>query len=137
METSSSAISNASKKPIRWLNNLYFRIYSIITTNFALEFKKHPIMMKKIRNTVNVVLSAIIVALGFGSCGVSQKTYNEAMQEIERLNKENASLNQEVQSLRQQMDAVKEYQRPFRLRHMRTRIIRIPSWLPESSTLVR
>lgn len=68
-------------------------------------------MMKKIRNTVNVVLSAIIVALGFGSCGVSQKTYNEAMQEIERLNKENASLNQEVQSLRQQMDAVKEYQR--------------------------
>ena len=58
--------------------------------------------MKKIRNTVNVVLSAIIVALGFGSCGVSQKTYNEAQQELERLKAENASLNQEVRNLQQQ-----------------------------------
>ena len=69
-------------------------------------------MMKKIRNTVNVVLSAIIVALGFGSCGVSQKTYNEAQQEIERLKAENASLNQEVRNLQQQQESlVKEYQK--------------------------
>ena len=35
--------------------------------------------MKKYRNTINIILSAIIVALGFGSC-VSQKAYQAAKQ---------------------------------------------------------
>lgn len=74
-------------------------------------------MMKKIRNTVNVILSAIIVALGFGSC-VSQKAYNEvqkahaeAQEEIKTLHMENESLRQEVNTLKQQIGSALEYRK--------------------------
>ena len=45
--------------------------------------------MKSIRNTLNIVLSAIIVALGFGSC-VSHRAYQE---------QKNSSLKDEIRTL--------------------------------------
>ena len=73
--------------------------------------------MKKIRNTVNVILSALIVALGFGSC-VSQKAYHEvqkahaeALEEIKMLHMENESLKQEVSTLKQQIGDALEYRK--------------------------
>lgn len=64
-------------------------------------------MMKKVRNMINIALSAIIVALGFGSC-VSQKTYNAAQERINILQAENERLQSENASLQQQInDAVK------------------------------
>ncbi|MBQ8714655.1 MAG: hypothetical protein IJ552_05520 [Prevotella sp.] len=54
--------------------------------------------MKKIRHSINLVLSAMIVALGFGSC-VSQQKYKEALTEIEQLKGQNANLNAEKDAL--------------------------------------
>lgn len=73
--------------------------------------------MKKIRHSVNLVLSAIIVALGFGSC-VSQKTYKAAQEEIEVLKADKGALNAEIEALkaenaglRQEMRKFKDYQK--------------------------
>ncbi len=65
--------------------------------------------MKKIRQSVNLLLSAIIVALGFGSC-VSQKTYNAAQEEIKQLKGENDALKAENASLRHDINKIREYQ---------------------------
>ena len=46
--------------------------------------------MKSIRNTLNIVLSAIIVALGFGSC-VSHRAY--------QVKQKNSSLKDEIRTL--------------------------------------
>ena len=64
--------------------------------------------MKKVRHTINAVFSAIIVALGFGSC-VSQKNYDAAQKEIELLQERNAVLEREVQDLKQQISFFKDY----------------------------
>lgn len=66
--------------------------------------------MKKIRQSVNLVLSAIIVALGFGSC-VSQKTYKAAQAEIEHLKAENDVLKEQNAELQSNLSKFKEYQR--------------------------
>ena len=65
-------------------------------------------MMKKVRHTINAVFSAMIVALGFGSC-VSQKNYDAAQKEIELLQERNAVLEREVQDLKQQISFFKDY----------------------------
>lgn len=64
-------------------------------------------MMKKIRNIINIALSAIIVALGFGSC-VSQKTYKEAQERINVLQAENEQLKVENASLQTQIKTISE-----------------------------
>lgn len=73
--------------------------------------------MSKIRQSMNIVLSAIIVALGFGSC-VSQQKYKEALTEIEQLKSQNAGLNAEKDALlnenaklRQDMGKIQDYKR--------------------------
>lgn len=73
--------------------------------------------MKRIRQSVNLMLSALIVALGFGSC-VSQKTYKTAQEEIgilkaenQALQAENHALQAENNGLRQEMSRFKDYQR--------------------------
>lgn len=66
--------------------------------------------MKKIRQYVNLVLSAIIVALGFGSC-VSLKTYKAAQEEIENLKAQNEGLKSENARLNQNIQNFKDYQK--------------------------
>ena len=66
--------------------------------------------MKKIRQSVNLLLSAIIVALGFGSC-VSQKTYDAAQEEIKQLKGENETLKAENASLRHDINKIREYKK--------------------------
>ena len=66
--------------------------------------------MKKIRHSINLILSAMIVALGFGSC-VSQKTYNAAQEEIKQLKGENEALKAENASLRQDISRIKDYKK--------------------------
>ena len=66
--------------------------------------------MKKIRQSVNLLLSAIIVALGFGSC-VSQKTYDAAQEEIKQLKGENETLKAENASLRHDINKMMEYKK--------------------------
>ena len=73
--------------------------------------------MSKIRQSMNIVLSAIIVALGFGSC-VSQQKYKAALTEIEELKQQNAGLNaekdallQENSKLRKEAGKIQEYKR--------------------------
>jgi hypothetical protein len=64
-------------------------------------------MMKKIRNMINIALSAVIVALGFSSC-VSQKTYNAAQERINLLQAENERLQNENLKLQDQIKTVSE-----------------------------
>lgn len=64
--------------------------------------------MKKIRHLVNTILSAVIVALGFGSC-VSQKTYDAAQEEIKLLKSENERLQSENAQLQNQLQKTVEY----------------------------
>lgn len=59
--------------------------------------------MKKYHNTINMILSAIIVALGFGSC-VSQKAYQAAKQEINNLKQENEKLREKNTQLNQNIE---------------------------------
>ncbi|MBQ9231525.1 MAG: hypothetical protein IJ190_10180 [Prevotella sp.] len=66
--------------------------------------------MKKIRQSINLVLSAIIVALGFGSC-VSQKTYKAAQEEIGVLKAENGALKAENANLQQEISKIRDYQK--------------------------
>ena len=68
--------------------------------------------MKRIHHTINAVLSAIIVTLGFGSC-VSQKNYNAAQEEIKQLQEKNAILESEIHNLQQQISSFKDYQKQF------------------------
>ncbi len=63
--------------------------------------------MKSIRNTLNIVLSAIIVALGFGSC-VSHRAYQAAQQEIKQLQDENEQLKQKNSSLKDEIRTLEE-----------------------------
>jgi len=64
------------------LKILSFATLSIIIAILANE-NTNEMPMKSIRNTLNIVLSAIIVALGFGSC-VSHRAYQAAQQEIKQ-----------------------------------------------------
>ena len=82
--------------------------------------------MKSIRNTLNIVLSAIIVALGFGSCVslnivlsaiivalgfgscVSHRAYQAAQQEIKQLQDENEQLKQKNSSLKDEIRTLEE-----------------------------
>jgi cell division protein FtsB len=57
--------------------------------------------MKRIRKSINLVLSAIIVALGFGSC-VSQQKYRVAQEEIKQLHEQNSRLSAENDALHQE-----------------------------------
>ena len=72
-------------------------------------------MMKKIRNMINIALSAVIVALGFGSC-VSQKTYKEAQERINVLQAENEYLQNENLSLKDQIKAAGQYRQQMEQR---------------------
>lgn len=54
--------------------------------------------MSKIRQSMNIVLSAIIVALGFGSC-VSQQKYRAAQEEIKQLHEQNGRLSADNDAL--------------------------------------
>ena len=71
-------------------------------------------MIKRIRYTINTLLSALIVALGFGSC-VSQKTYEAAKQEIKQLQEENEMLKNDNSTLSNDVKRLKksiaEYQK--------------------------
>ena len=73
--------------------------------------------MKKIRQLFNLVLSAVIVTLGFGSCvsqqkyQAVQKEYQAAQEEIGRLNAENAKMAAEVNALHQRLGKIEEYKR--------------------------
>lgn len=73
--------------------------------------------MKKLRQLFNLALSAVVVALGFGSC-VSMQKYkaiqqeNEAAkEEINRLNAENAQIRSEMDNLFKRMKASEEYRK--------------------------
>ena len=73
--------------------------------------------MSKIRQSMNIVLSAIIVALGFGSC-VSQQKYKAALTEIEELRGQNSALqadkaflSDENGKLRQELKKVEDYRK--------------------------
>lgn len=68
--------------------------------------------MKKIRSFINLLLSAVIVALGFGSC-VSQQKYREAQKEIQQLKAENDSLKEDNAGLKREMQKVMEYKNRF------------------------
>ena len=73
--------------------------------------------MKKIRQLFNLALSAVIVALGFGSCvsqqkyQAVQKEYQAAQEEINQLQAEQEKMAAEVQSLRQKLGKAAEYKR--------------------------
>ena len=66
--------------------------------------------MKKIRRFINLILSAVIVALGFGSC-VSQQKYLAAQEEIKQLQEKNEALNAENQRLQSNIKALEERSR--------------------------
>ena len=63
--------------------------------------------MKKVRQSINVILSAVIVALGFGSC-VSQQKFLAAQEEINQLKERNETLNAENQKLQSHINALNE-----------------------------
>ena len=78
--------------------------------------------MKKIRQFVNLLLSAVIVTLGFGSC-VSQQKYQAAQEEIRNLQELNGALRAETDALRAENDRLQqnlnkamEYQRKIEQR---------------------
>ncbi len=66
--------------------------------------------MKKIRQSINLMLSALIVALGFGSC-VTQQKYRAAQEEIKLLQEENAKLNADNQKLQQDLRKAVQYRK--------------------------
>ncbi len=66
--------------------------------------------MKKIRQSINLMLSALIVALGFGSC-VTQQKYRAAQDEIKMLQEENARLNAEKAQLQQDLHNAVQYRK--------------------------
>jgi outer membrane murein-binding lipoprotein Lpp len=66
--------------------------------------------MKKIRCFVNLALSAVIVALGFGSC-VSQQKYQEAQEEIQQLKAENDALKEDNAGLKREMQKIMDYKK--------------------------
>ena len=69
------------------------------------------------RQLFNLSLSAVIVALGFGSCvsqqkyQAVQKEYKAAQEEIDRLNAEKAQMESEVNTLREQLVKAKAYRK--------------------------
>ena len=79
-------------------------------------------MMKKIRNAINIALSAIIVALGFGSC-VSQKTYNAAQERINLLEAENDQLRNENASLQSQIKTISNAADQYRQRMEERKVV--------------
>ena len=70
-------------------------------------------MAKRIRHTVNALLSALIVMLGFGSCDTSKAALQEANAKIESLEAENAMLKAENNSLQSRLqEAVRRIEEP-------------------------
>jgi len=84
------------------LNFLYSPHYPLFFSILA-PTNQQSVQMKKYRNTINIIFSAIIVALGFGSC-VSQKAYQAAKQEINDLKSENQKLREKNIELNQSIE---------------------------------